>query len=553
LLRRIDPALLTVVVTTGTGPLVQPPGPVTEPLHNALETHCIRLDGPDTLVDSAAEMLDASDRARDYVFGGCVDDDPAAIVAYERLDAEERMRLHDACAAKLGAREEFSLHLGAIPYHLERGSDPIGTAVPALRQALEHVQNVGCYHAMAELCARGLTLVDRETDEAQWENFITKSAMAFSASGRTEEAFLAYEQARQGSTSPSVHMQAAYGLAMLYTRHHQPEHRDHEAARGWINLAIALAGTLAKREAREFNSVSYRNGLALIELHLGNLEGALGLIDRGITRLDEVFPAGERLHYRTILHYNRCQILASLERLEEAVDSYAALIDIDPNWPEYHFDLAGTLRRLGRFEESLAEYTEVIRLSPPFPEAFYNRGDLRAEMGDIEGALADFSYALELQPDFVDACVNRAGLYLEVGDLDAAERDAAAGLGHAPDTPHLHVVLGQIHAERGDYPAARSAFDRALAADPDLVSALSGRATVAHEIGDLDVALADLSHAVEMQPDNPLLRFNRAFVYQHSGQWERALADLNVAHDLDPDDPEVADALAVVKGVMTSR
>jgi tetratricopeptide (TPR) repeat protein len=551
LLRRIDPELLTVVVTTGTGPLVPPPGPETEPLRNALEAHCTRLDGPDRPVDSATEISDVSDLARDYVFGGCIDDDPAAIAAYERLDAEERKGLHDACAAELRAREEFSLLLGAIPYHLERGSDPVGAAVPALRHALEHCQNVGFYHAMAELSARGLALVNRETDEVHWKHFVAKLAAAFSASGRIDEAHLAYEEARRGSTSPLVHIQAAYGLAMLYTRHYDPEQRDHQAALGWINLAIALAGTMTERKVREFNTVWYRNGLALIELHLGNLEEALSLLDHGIARLQEEFPPGEWLHFRTILRYNRCQVLASLGRLEESVDSYAELIDIDPNWAEYHFDQAGILRRLGRLEESLAEYTEAIRLSSPFPEVFYNRGDLRAEMGDVEGAIADFSYVLELQPDFVDACVNRAGLYLELGDLDAAERDAATGLGHDPDAPHLHAVLGQIHAERGDYPAARSAFDRALAADPDLVSALSGRATVAHELGDVEIALADLSHAVEVQPDNPLLRFNRAFVYQSSGQWERALADLDVARDLDPDDPDVADALAIVKGAMT--
>ncbi|MGH3191706.1 MAG: hypothetical protein ACRDPY_29740 [Streptosporangiaceae bacterium] len=44
-----------------------------------------------------------------------------------------------------------------------------------------------------------------------------------------------------GTTLPSVHIQSAYGQAMLYTRFYDSARRDHRRALAWINTAIALS------------------------------------------------------------------------------------------------------------------------------------------------------------------------------------------------------------------------------------------------------------------------------------------------------------------------
>jgi hypothetical protein len=38
----------------------------------------------------------------------------------------------------------------------------------------------------------------------------------------------------------------------------------------------------------------------------------------------------------TVLRYNRAQVYAGVGRLEEAVADYLAVIEQDPNYPEYH-------------------------------------------------------------------------------------------------------------------------------------------------------------------------------------------------------------------------
>ncbi len=376
-----------------------------------------------------------------------------------------------------------------------------------------------------------------------WWQIVMELALALALTSRTHEALELYDLARLHSTRPEVHMATAYGIAMLYTRHNELDERDERRAKSWLNSAIATASIVEDRTERAFLSAFYRNGLALVEVHLGEGAEALRLVDECVASLDRLLAPDEHRLHRSVLKNNRGRVYAGLGRLDEALADYAVVIGEDPHHAEHYLERGDILRRMGRVEDAFADYEHAIRLSPPFPEIHYNRGDLRLAEGDTAGALADFDYVLELDPAFVDAHINRAGIYLALGDPEAAWRDATAGLRLSPDNPHLLTVLGQVHAERGAHAEARAAFDRALAADPGLVSALSGRAVLAYETGDTEAALADLRHAVDLRPEDPELRFNRAFAYQESGRWDEALADLDVAAALAPDDPDIAAAL----------
>jgi tetratricopeptide (TPR) repeat protein len=532
-LRRLDPALVTLVVATGTGELP-------EVLADALRTYAEPVAATTTL--PAEPTADPADLTRSYVDSDGTDDRPASLAAYQALSDEDRARLHDARADELADSDEMSLALGAIPWHRERGSDPAGVGAQALRFALDYCIDIGYYDATVDFGVRGRAAIDWTDQFELWWIFTTKMTTSLAALGRPEEAEDLYVEVLNFTDSPSAHMQVAYATGMLYTRHHDVGHRDHRRAKGLLHQAIAFAGLVFEGKERLFHTVFNRNGLALVETHLGNLPEALRLVTDGLALLDrELAPDEHRLH-RSVLRYNRAQVLAGLGRLDEALADYDAVISADPNYPEYHFDRANLLHRLGRDEEALAEYDTTIALGPPFPEAYYNRAELWLDADETDLALAGMSYVLELDPAFVDAYVNRAGSYLGNGDPAAALADATAGLALDPDNPYLHTVVGQVHAEREEFEAARAAFDRALAGAPDLVSALSGRAGVANELGDATAAITDLTAAVAASPDDPELRFNLAFAYRSAQRWDDALAHLNTAAELAPDDPDITQA-----------
>lgn len=532
LLRRLAPELLRTVVCSAATPVLD------EPLHTAVHTYA-RHHEVTTSIDDPAP----NDAAARYVAGDCVSDDERLQRAYAALDEAQRRLLHDARAEELTARDEITLRLGAIPFHRGHGGDPAGAGATALEFAVNHCFDHGLYHATIDLSRQGLAAIADDTDHPLWWLFTVRMATPLAVLGRTDEAQQLYQRAQAATEDPNVHMQVAYSLAMLHTRHIETGQRDHVQAKALVNQAIIFTQLVFQANQRAFQTVFMRNGLALVEVHLGNLARAEQLVTEGIDRLDEVLAPGEQLLHRSVLRYNRCQVYAGLGRLAEALADCDAAIAADPHHAEYHFDRGNLLRRMGRGEEALASYSEVMRLSPPFSEAYYNRADLLRAEGELEASLRDFEYVLELDPDWLDARVNRAGLLAELGEFTQAREEAQRGLAVDPANPFLHCVLGQVLAEQEEYAAALSEFGLAIEQDATLITALAGHASCAYQLGDPVVAVDELTRAVELSPDDPALRFNRAVVYQALERWDESMNDLNAALALAPDDEDVLAAI----------
>jgi tetratricopeptide (TPR) repeat protein len=516
LLRRSDPARLRVVVVG------MPEDPKSE-LGMAID----RYTRPALFTAALAEPVESESTwalADRHVATDCTSDDPGLVAAYEAATGTVRAALHDLRATDLAARDEPSLRLGAIPFHLERGSDPHGAGVAALLAAIEHGVLMGFYESVIELGRRCLALLDWDSRPEECWLVVAKVATALTSLERADEAADLYDEACASSTLPSVHLQAAYGRAMLFTRFYEDGRLDHQRAKAWINTAIAISLLLPAGERRAFNLTFNENGLALIEMHLGDVEEALRLVTAGLDRLDaEAGPDRQSLH-RSVLRYNRAQLLHRLGRVHDAFDEYSRVIDADPNHSEYYFERAAVLRKLGRLDDAVADYETAIRLSPPYPEPHFNLADLAAEMGDHERALAALDYVLELEPDFVDAHLTRADIAYQLGDIERAVADVDRGLAIAPDHPQLLCLAGVLALEDGRADDARRAFDAALLVDDSLVEAWANRAVLAFESGDPESAVGDLSAALAIE-DTPDLRMNRALAYEAVGRLADAERD----------------------------
>ncbi|HYS34295.1 MAG TPA: hypothetical protein VEO01_01475, partial [Pseudonocardiaceae bacterium] len=285
LLRRLDPALLTLVVRTGTKP-------VAEPLGAALAAYAVPVvwsghTSVPTPQGSTAEL------AAVHVESDCTDDRPELVAAYERLPAAHRTALHDRRAHALRAMDEFSLRLGAIPLHAERGSDPAGAGALALQEGLDYCIDMGFYDATVNFGLRGRAVIDFATQVEAWWTFTTKLTTALAAMGRPAEAEELYAETIALSDKPAVHMQVAYATGMLYTRHFDADRKDHRRAKALLNQAIAFATVLFEGKERLFHTVFNRNGLALVETHLGNLPAALRLVTEGLALLDRELEPDE--------------------------------------------------------------------------------------------------------------------------------------------------------------------------------------------------------------------------------------------------------------------
>jgi tetratricopeptide (TPR) repeat protein len=527
-LARLDPASYRFVVCSAGASL----GPLLGP---AIAAHCQRQavpprGWPGHTPREAGDLAAATA----FVASDGTSEVPGERESYEQLDPAARARLHDDRAAGLEAGADWSMGLGALAYHREHGGAPGTDGKQALSEAVSYCMGMGFYDAGLDLSTRLVTLLDR-TGASPGERYVagTQQANCLAMLGRAEEIEPIYYDLLARSASCHWHMNLSYAFAMLYTRLHAEDKKDHLRARAHVNTAIALASLLPDPQQRAFHTAFMRNGLALVEMHLGNLEQAQRLVADGISLLDRELPPDKHRLHRSVLHHNHGQALAALGRRDEALTEFDHVIEADPNYPEYRFDRGNLLNRMGRHADALADYEAAAELGPPFPELYYNRGDLLAAIGDADGAMRDFRYVLDLEPGHHDARVALASLLLDTGDAQSAAAQARAGLAAGPDQARLHCTLALALLELAEPAAALEAFSRAAQLDPVLYEALSGRAAAWFELGRHDEAITDLTAALTISPGHPDLLYNRGLAHAAAGRPAEAIADYSLALEAD--------------------
>ena len=515
LLRRCDPSLLTFVVEGGVADDDPHVGPALACTRRVADRRIPRPRwAPDT------------DLAQVFIDSDGTDPDPMVQQAYGELPSGERARRHTARADELTARREPTLFLGAVPYHVERGVDPTGTGVETMYQGVIRCLQLGFYEAALYLALRGRRLTRAE--QPRYVAFTHKIGACLAYLDRGWEALEFFSEQRRIDVDAEVHLGAAYMLSMLYTRHLPKADHNEDAALEWVNTAIALADQHPDQKQRAFRGAFMRNARALVELHRGNLQGALGLVNEAARRMDAGYGPTEHQLHRSVLKYNRGLVLAALGDHDEALAAFDEVIAGDPEYADYYFERAGLRRDGGWYEGAFEDYDRAVRLSPPFFEVHVNRADMQRELGDDAAALRDLDYALELEPDHVDSLINRADILLARGATERAAADVEHGLTVDPGNAHLLSARGALQAEAGDADGAWASYTEALREDAGLVAAWANRAVLAYSLGRTAKAIDDLDHAIRLT-DDPALRVNRAIVLQEVGDHPRALADLDSA------------------------
>jgi tetratricopeptide (TPR) repeat protein len=526
LLRRCDPNLLTVVVEAGRAD---------DALGRALARYARRVP---RRFQVQPDRPAGTDLAQLFIDSDGTSRDPAIRRAYAGTTASERASRHTARAEVLAALGEPSLRLGAIPYHLEHGIDPAGAGGKALTAACDECFESGFYEAALELAVRGRELVaGAEKPERYW-NFTFKAGACQGYLKRGSLGSGYFDELRRITVNPDIHMNTCYMMAMQQTRHLPPGDRDEFRALEWVNTAIALADCQPDPRKRVFTGAFMRNARALVELHRGDPQCSLALVNEAIAMTDADLGPEEQLLHRSVLMYNRAQILNALGDHAASLRDYDVVISRDPEYGDYYFERAGIHRAAGQYDEALADYATAMRLSLPFHEAHYNRADLLRDLGDDDGALRDLDYAIVLDPDHLDSLVNRVDLLLERGETGRARADIDAGLELDPGNPNLLSARGSLLADSGDTDAAYASYTAAVTEDPAFVAAWANRAVLSYSLGRPADAVADLDHAIALA-DDPSLRVNRAIALQELDEHRRAVADLDIAiAALDDGDPD---------------
>jgi tetratricopeptide (TPR) repeat protein len=482
-------------------------------------------------VDAGAPLVQIRNRrdedlAQWYIDGDGTSGEPKLRAAYDLLDDRVRRRRHTARARLLIERAEPGSQLGAIPYHLENGEDP-HEAVTWFVEGQNQAFREGFYDAALDLGRRGRELVPW-TEDAKTHNYLTKRVIgALTYLSRCDEAIAVIGEHRLTTTEISEQMNDAYMMAMIYTRHLEPNRIDQDAALAWVNTAIAIAEGEPDETKRAFYRAFMRNARALVELHRGNIAGSLALVQESIEIADTNLGERHELH-RTVLLTNRARVLLALGDHEGALRGFDEVLTRDPEYDDPYFERAVAHKSTGNLEAALRDLDRAIELSVAFTDAYYNRADIRADLGHEDLAIADLTTLLEIDPDYTDARLNRAVLLMGAGDLDAADADLQIALAAKPDSAELWSAQGLLRSEQGDETAALADYAAALKRDPKLVEVYANRAVLHFTAGRVTEAVADLDVAIDLR-DSPALRVNRGIGRHELGDHDGAVADFDEA------------------------
>jgi protein O-GlcNAc transferase len=149
---------------------------------------------------------------------------------------------------------------------------------------------------------------------------------------------------------------------------------------------------------------------------------------------------------------------------EEAVDSYAEALRLQPNYPAALNNQGHSLRILRRTGEALAVFARALELQPAYTMALNNQGLALLDLRRVPEALSSFDHALRLQPSFVEVLCNRGTALLALQRFaegaETFERLTAVA-------PNLGGALGNLlYARRNccDWREHESLAERIIAA-----------------------------------------------------------------------------------------
>ena len=102
--------------------------------------------------------------------------------------------------------------------------------------------------------------------------------------------------------------------------------------------------------------------------------------------------------------------------VEDAVDAYRKVLDLNPGAAGALVNLGTIYYRLHKFEEAEKYYLAAIEADPEYPLAQFNLGNLYDEQGRFPEAVDFYRRALDLNPQYADAHFNLALLCERQGE-----------------------------------------------------------------------------------------------------------------------------------------
>jgi len=189
----------------------------------------------------------------------------------------------------------------------------------------------------------------------------------------------------------------------------------------------------------------------------------------------------------------------------------------------------------GRMDEAMQCAVKSVEMQPDFPEGHYNLGTLLLDSGKTDEAIRQFQTALKQFPGFVDAENNLGKAYDMEGKLDDAAAHLALAHQYSPKDPDILNNLGSVLLEQSKLPEAAACFSEALKIMPDHADAHGNLGVILMRTGHPEEGTVEFAEKVRLKPKDAGARLNYGLALLDQNHPADAAAQFNEALRLQPD------------------
>jgi tetratricopeptide (TPR) repeat protein len=161
-------------------------------------------------------------------------------------------------------------------------------------------------------------------------------------------------------------------------------------------------------------------------------------------------------------------------------------VELRPDYPEGHNNLAMALMALKKYEEAEGEVRLALRLRPGYFDARSNLGSVLESLRRYEEAAAEYRKAIQLKPKSSGGWMSLGSALRNLRRFDDAKDACRRAIELSPDSPMERYNLGVVHLDLCEIDHAIACFREAVALKPDMALPHWGLALSLLANGDLE-------------------------------------------------------------------
>lgn len=300
--------------------------------------------------------------------------------------------------------------------------------------------------------------------------------------------------------------------------------------------AFCLVQAQKYTEALEIyiDTIDKAPGFTLLYNLLGNTYLALGRFEDAVTE----FKMSIWLDSLNLDAYKSlCRAYEEQGDLDNALLTYKKILEIAPNLPDVHANIANILYAQGDIKGAIAHFQTAITINPKKNWTSVVNQTLgfvfQENSGDLDAAISSYQSAYLLTPEDMDIYINLGSAFYDKEDIENALAIYRNALELDPTNSRVHCNLGFLHWGRGDLDEAIAEYELAIKYDPNYDIAYNNLGVIKlDDLGRVAEAAELFKKSVEANPNYALAHFNLARAVAVTGNKIEAAKIFQVAQDV---------------------